>query len=93
MFSDLETDYINPIDLCNKLNQVRVRRFMDSALLSSLQFVIPENAAHAFLTILYLLCGQWTAFLLNAPLMAYNANTYVAGSSEHLSCILTHLGV
>lgn len=22
MFSDLETDYINPIDLCNKLNQV-----------------------------------------------------------------------
>jgi hypothetical protein len=25
MFSDLETDYINPIDLCNKLNQVRVR--------------------------------------------------------------------
>jgi hypothetical protein len=25
MFSDLETDYINPIDLCNKLNQVRAR--------------------------------------------------------------------
>jgi hypothetical protein len=24
MFSDLECDYINPIDLCNKLNQVRV---------------------------------------------------------------------
>jgi hypothetical protein len=23
MFSDLECDYINPIDLCNKLNQVR----------------------------------------------------------------------
>jgi hypothetical protein len=22
MFSDLESDYINPIDLCNKLNQV-----------------------------------------------------------------------
>lgn len=22
MFSDLECDYINPIDLCNKLNQV-----------------------------------------------------------------------
>lgn len=25
MFSDLECDYINPIDLCNKLNQVRSR--------------------------------------------------------------------
>jgi len=61
MFSDLETDYINPIDLCNKLNQ----------------FVIPENAAHALLTVFFLLCGQWTAFLLNAPLMAYNANTIV----------------
>lgn len=24
MFSDLECDYINPIDLCNKLNQVCV---------------------------------------------------------------------
>jgi hypothetical protein len=24
MFSDLECDYINPIDLCNKLNQVRL---------------------------------------------------------------------
>lgn len=22
MFSDLESDYVNPIDLCNKLNQV-----------------------------------------------------------------------
>lgn len=24
MFSDLECDYVNPIDLCNKLNQVRI---------------------------------------------------------------------
>ena len=24
MFSDLECDYINPIDLCNKLNQVDI---------------------------------------------------------------------
>lgn len=23
MYSDLESDYINPIDLCTKLNQVR----------------------------------------------------------------------
>jgi len=58
MFSDLECDYINPIDLCNKLNQ----------------FVLPENAAQAFLTLLFLLSGQWTAFLINLPLVLFNAN-------------------
>jgi hypothetical protein len=42
-----------------------------------LQFVLPENIAHAFLTVLFLLCGQWMAFLLNAPLLAFNANKYV----------------
>ncbi|RKO99386.1 hypothetical protein CXG81DRAFT_30219 [Caulochytrium protostelioides] len=56
MFSDLECDYINPIDLCNKLNQ----------------FVFPEMAGHAFLTLLLLLNGSWWAFLLNAPLLAYH---------------------
>ncbi|KAG8985937.1 hypothetical protein FRB94_004804 [Tulasnella sp. JGI-2019a] len=58
MFSDLECDYINPIDLCNKLNQ----------------FVLPEMAFHAFLTTLFLLSGQWTALVLNAPLVAFNVN-------------------
>ncbi|PPQ88460.1 hypothetical protein CVT25_011586 [Psilocybe cyanescens] len=58
MFSDLECDYINPIDLCNKLNQ----------------FVLPENIAHAFLTLLFLLSGQWIAFVLNLPLVLFNAN-------------------
>ena len=33
MFSDLESDYINPIDLCNKLNQVRVIVFFSCAIL------------------------------------------------------------
>ncbi|KIS68884.1 putative COPII component [Mycosarcoma maydis] len=58
MFSDLECDYINPIDLCNKLNQ----------------FILPEMAAHAVLTLFFLLSGQWLAFLLNAPLVAFNVN-------------------
>ncbi|PWN95836.1 hypothetical protein FA09DRAFT_344164 [Tilletiopsis washingtonensis] len=58
MFSDLECDYINPIDLCNKLNQ----------------FTLPEMIAHAVLTVFFLLGGQWVAFLLNAPLVAFNAN-------------------
>ncbi|KAI9316438.1 cornichon protein-domain-containing protein, partial [Dichotomocladium elegans] len=56
MFSDLECDYINPIDLCNKLNQ----------------FVLPEMATHAFLFFMLLINGSWIAMLLNLPLVAYN---------------------
>ncbi|CAG8832642.1 34997_t:CDS:2, partial [Racocetra persica] len=56
MFSDLECDYINPIDLCNKLNQ----------------FVLPEMLAHAFLNFAFFINGSWIAFVINAPLVAYN---------------------
>ncbi|KAH8926488.1 cornichon [Atractiella rhizophila] len=66
MFSDLEVDYINPIDLCNKLNQ----------------FVLPEMAAHAFLTLLYLFSFQFTALTINLPLVAYNINKVV--NKNHL---------
>lgn len=38
------------------------------------QFVLPEMIAHAFVTLLFLLSGQWLAFLINAPLVAYNVN-------------------
>ncbi|KAJ3010177.1 UNVERIFIED_CONTAM: hypothetical protein HDU68_002293 [Siphonaria sp. JEL0065] len=58
MFSDLECDYINPIDLCNKLNQ----------------FVLPENIAHAFLTVVFLFNGAWISLFLNLPLVALNVN-------------------
>ncbi|TCD66547.1 COPII-coated vesicle protein [Steccherinum ochraceum] len=64
MFSDLEVDYINPIDLCNKLNQ----------------FILPEHIAHAFLCVLFLICGQWIAFLINAPLLAFNINKIRGGN-------------
>jgi hypothetical protein len=90
MFSDLECDYINPIDLCNKLNQVCISPFtprhapplaaiffLSTSLILDPQFVLPENLTHAFLTTLFLLSGQWTAFLLNVPLLAFNANKYV----------------
>ncbi|KAL9712007.1 Protein cornichon 3 [Leucoagaricus gongylophorus] len=56
MYSDLESDYINPIDLCNKINQ----------------FILPEHAAHAFLTVLFLLSMEWMALLINLPLVAWN---------------------
>lgn len=58
MFSDLECDYINPIDLCQRLNS----------------FVLPEMGAHALLTVLFLLSGQWLSFLWNLPLLAFNVH-------------------
>ncbi len=45
MFDDLECEYVNPIDLCNRLNT----------------FVIPEMASQAALTILFLLSDSWIA--------------------------------
>ncbi|KAG8533197.1 uncharacterized protein KY384_001980 [Bacidia gigantensis] len=57
MYSDLECDYINPIDLCNRLNT----------------YIVPEAAVHAFLTTLFLINGYWVALILNLPLVAYNA--------------------
>eukprot|EP00835_Amoeboradix_gromovi_P005824 NODE_592_length_6322_cov_0.357063.p4 type:complete len:131 gc:universal NODE_592_length_6322_cov_0.357063:4050-3658(-) len=43
LFSDLECDYINPIDLCNKLNQ----------------FVYPHLGLHIFLTLIATLLSGW----------------------------------
>lgn len=54
------SDYINPIDLCNRLNT----------------YIVPEAAVHAFLTILFLVNGYWLAILLNLPLLAFNAKKY-----------------
>lgn len=51
------SDYINPIDLCNRLNT----------------YIVPEAAVHAFLTFLFLINGYWLALLLNLPLLAWNA--------------------
>lgn len=51
------SDYINPIDLCNRLNT----------------YIVPEAAVQAFLTVLFLVNGYWIALVLNLPLLAYNA--------------------
>ena len=64
MYSDLECDYINPIDLCNRLNA----------------YIIPEAAVHAFLTFLFLINGYWLAIVLNLPLVLFNAKKYVGSS-------------
>ncbi|KAJ7113074.1 cornichon [Mycena epipterygia] len=38
------------------------------------KFVLPEIIAHAYFVALFLLSKDWTTVLLNAPLLAYNAN-------------------
>ena len=60
-YSDLECDYINPIDLCNRLNT----------------YILPEASVHAFLSLLFLINGYWMAFALNLPLLGYNIKKYV----------------
>lgn len=61
MYSDLESDYINPIELCHKLNP----------------WFIPEAGLHGFLTALFLINGYWFVFLLNLPLLAFNINKFI----------------
>ncbi|WBW73354.1 cornichon family protein Erv14 [Schizosaccharomyces osmophilus] len=61
MFSDLEMDYINPIDLCNKLNQ----------------YIIPEILTHTGMTLLLLLAGKWVLVLFNLPLIVFHVNQII----------------
>ncbi|CAN6600423.1 ER-derived vesicles protein Erv14p [Trichomonascus vanleenenianus] len=79
MYSDLEADYINPVDLCNKVNV----------------FILPEAGLHAFLTALLLLFGQWFIFLVNVPLLAWNVNkvlknTHKLDATEIFRTVNTH---
>jgi len=55
------SDYINPIDLCNRLNT----------------YIIPEVAVHGFLTFLFLINGYWVPLILNLPLLAWNVKKLV----------------
>jgi len=61
MYSDLECDYINPIDLCNRLNT----------------YILPEASVHAFLSLLFLINGYWMAIALNLPLLGYNIKKFL----------------
>ena len=60
-YASLDSDYINPIDLCNRLNT----------------YIVPEAAVHAVLTALFVVNGYWVAILLNLPLVAWNAKKWV----------------
>ena len=60
------SDYINPIDLCNRLNT----------------YIIPEVAVHGFMTFLFLINGYWLPLALNLPLLGYNAKKCVHSPSQ-----------
>jgi hypothetical protein len=60
MYSDLEADFINPIDLCNKLNV----------------YILPEAILSTFIGVLMLINLQFISFLLNLPLILFNVNKY-----------------
>lgn len=60
-------------------------------------------AAHAFLTVLFLINGQWVALLINLPLLAYNVNkcvgrltvrvinkTYLLDATEIFRTLMNH---
>lgn len=60
------SDYINPIDLCNRLNT----------------YIVPEGAVHAFLTFLFLINGYWVALILNLPLLGFNIKKCVTFTTD-----------
>lgn len=60
MFSDLECDYINPIELCSRLNA----------------FVIPEFIIQLILTALFLLTFRATPLVFHGVLTAYHYMKY-----------------
>lgn len=57
-FDELKTDFKNPIEHCKLMNPL----------------VLPEYAIHLFMTVVFLLCGEWITVMINIPLLAYNIN-------------------
>jgi len=60
LFSDLQVDHINPIELCELINRL----------------VVPEYAGHLVLTAIIFIRGFYLAALLNVPLLVFNAMRY-----------------
>ncbi|OMJ11944.1 ER-derived vesicles protein ERV14 [Smittium culicis] len=56
MLTDLECDYVNPIDLANTLNA----------------YVMPEMIIFFVMVFMFLLVGEWLSLFLNLPLVAWN---------------------
>lgn len=55
---ELKTDFKNPIDHCRLMNPL----------------LLTEYGVHIFMTLLFLLVGEWITVLINLPLLIYNLN-------------------
>ncbi|KAJ1616331.1 cornichon, partial [Pavlovales sp. CCMP2436] len=60
-YSDLESDYLNPLDATERLNR----------------FLIPEYVAHTALTILFLLSLNFVPLIANGALSAWHVKCYL----------------
>ncbi|ODV91746.1 hypothetical protein CANCADRAFT_329 [Tortispora caseinolytica NRRL Y-17796] len=58
MYSDLETDFINPIDLCNRLNP----------------YMVPTAVVNYILTAVFLFTGNWLSVIFMLPVILWDAN-------------------
>jgi len=58
--TDLESDYINPVDATERLNK----------------FLIPEYVVHTSITVLFLLTLNFIPFLANSLLVAWHAKRF-----------------
>jgi hypothetical protein len=56
LFADMEWDFVNPIDLCNQLNQ----------------YVLLEVGVHTFLSLMLLIPMSWVVFIWNLPVLLWN---------------------
>ncbi|ODQ65923.1 cornichon [Nadsonia fulvescens var. elongata DSM 6958] len=79
MFSDLESDYINPIDLCYRLNN----------------YVLPEVAIHTFLGTVFLLNGYFFSLLINMPILTFSinkvyTNNYLLDATDIFKTVRNH---
>jgi len=55
-YTDLECDYVNPVDLTRRVNTL----------------IVPEMAGQALLITCLFLSGNWLEFVVNVPLLCWN---------------------
>lgn len=55
-YTDLECDYVNPVDLTRRVNGL----------------IVPEMGGQALLTSFFFISGNWLEAILNTPLLCWN---------------------
>lgn len=69
VYSDLQIDYLNPVDAARRINP----------------YVLPSMAVQSFVSTVMLLTGHWWSFAFNLPLLAWHIRKYAtiyAGSAD-----------